>query len=72
MWERETLHIIGEKPYRARIYKLTHWKGGVVYQVSFYRDQLPKKVVYFEGEALKYAQDGLRFLRRQTSIDFES
>lgn len=63
---------MGIKPYRARIYKLTHISGNIVYQIKFYKDELPEKIVYSEEEAKQYAEKGIAFLNRQQSIVFES
>ena len=70
-WVRSTLCILGMKPYRARIYKLTHESGNIVYQIKFYKEELPEKIVYSEGNAIEYANKGIAFLKRQQTIAFE-
>lgn len=63
--------MLGIKPYRERVYKLTHISGNIVYQVKFYKEELPEKIVYNEEDAIQYAKRGIAFLNRQQTIAFE-
>ena len=71
-WERMTLYILGIKPYGARIYRLKHISGNIVYQVKFFKNKLPDKIMYSVEDAKRYAKKGIAFLNRQLTIEFES
>lgn len=71
-WERMTLYILGTEPYSAKIYRLRHKSGNIVYQIKFYKDELAAKIVYNVEDAKKYAEKGIAFLNRQLKIEFVS